>query len=185
MGSAQSEVASARQTCNGDRLIVSVCGPSGSGKSTLAKALVEHLGPNVCARVPGDYYIEPRPPRMNPEDYFRQPLKYDWPLVARVLALPLGTATTTPDFDFEAFVRRAETGGRPFAVRPVMVVDAMYPYPAADVTLLIQAPNHVRRRRVGSRDLIWNSRVAERWHHLEAARRRLAELIAGRTFDLT
>ncbi|MEA2524359.1 MAG: Phosphoribulokinase / Uridine kinase family [Thermomicrobiales bacterium] len=155
---------SAMDGTNG-RLILSICGPSGAGKSQLANALVGCLGPDLCARVPTDYYAVPAIEPLSA--YFTQPLRYDWTLLARVLALPEGTAVSTPDFDFERFQRLHETGGRPFTIRPVMVLDAMEPYPHSDARILLVGPDHVRRERIAARDQIWNTHVRDRWHHLE------------------
>jgi energy-coupling factor transporter ATP-binding protein EcfA2 len=166
------------------RLVVGICGPSGAGKSTLTKALVGRLGPARCARVPGDYFIAPRPPDEALERYFRRALEYDWLLLGERLAAPPDTVLTTPDFDFEAFRRRAPHGGRSFAAREVMLVDAMYPYPGAAVSILVSAGEARRRERVAGRDLVWGTAVAGRWGHLEATRRALEALCAGRRFDL-
>jgi uridine kinase len=144
--------------------VVSICGPAGSGKSQLAKALVAHLGPDHC-RVPTDYYLIPARERLL--DYFAKPLRYDWEFLTRVLSLPLGTETTTPDFDFDTFQRRADAGGRPFTSRPLMLVDAMEPYPSSAACILIDAPASIRHARIAARDDVWNTRVRERWHNLE------------------
>lgn len=141
------------------RIVISICGGSGAGKSQLAKQLVEHLGADYCSRVPTDYYLLP--------GGATEPLTYDWQLLAQTLALPNNTQCTTPDFDFELFTRRAINGGRPFCLRPVMVVDAMQPYPQADYTFWLQAPEHERRRRITARDAIWQTRVIDRWNQNE------------------
>jgi uridine kinase len=146
-------------------IILSICGPSGAGKSQLAKALAAHLGEDRCSRVPTDYYAIPATGPL--AVYFAQPLRYDWALLARVLALPEGTATSTPNFDFDRFQRVAETGGRPFTVRQVMVLDAMEPYPQSDALVLLRVPDEVRQERISARDLIWNTRVQERFEHLD------------------
>src|SRR5215213_100447 len=85
--------------------ILSIYGPAGAGKSQLAKAVAERLGSDRCARVPADYYLLPT--GVQPAIGFREPLRYDWALLRRLLDLPKGTATSTPDFDFERLRRVA------------------------------------------------------------------------------
>jgi uridine kinase len=153
-------------------LVLSLCGPSGSGKSQLAKALVAELGEMVCARIPTDYFLLPAEEPLT--SYFAKPLRYDWPLLDAALALPLGTATSTPDFDFNTFQRRDVTDGLPFTIRPLMVTDAMVPYPCADAVVLVSVPDDVRRDRLVRRDAIWSTQVIDRWHNLELTRGELA-----------
>jgi hypothetical protein len=148
------------------RIVVSVYGPAGAGKSQLAKALSERLGSDRCARVPTDYFLIPADEPL--AAYFARPLRYDWALLGRVFALPDGPTISTPEFDFEAFQRLAETGGRPFRLCPVMVVDAMEPYPESDARILLWAPKEVRQLRIAARDTVWNTRVRDRWPNLEA-----------------
>lgn len=152
----------------GSRLVLSICGPSGAGKSQLAKALVRLLGEATCVRVPTDYYLRPATEPL--ESYLRQPVQYDWPLLDRDLSAPDGLMLTTPDFDFDSFVRRAERGGRPFRASPVMVLDGMYPYPTADATILLHVPSPIRRQRIRTRDQGWGTDVAARWDQLEQSR---------------
>jgi hypothetical protein len=147
------------------RIILNICGPSGAGKSQLAKALALHLGADRCSRVPTDYFAIPATEPL--AIYFTQPLHYDWALLARVLALPEGTETSTPDFDFNRFQRLTETGGRPFTLRRMMILDAMEPYPHGDALILLRVPDEIRHDRIAARDQIWNTRVRERFHHLD------------------
>jgi uridine kinase len=153
------------------RLVVSISGASGVGKSQLAKAVAARLGDDLCARVPADYFIVPATQPL--PEYFEQPLAYDWDLLEQTLAEPIGTTARTPGLDFTLFQRTATAEQRPFMIRPVMVVDAMYPYPGADLTVLVEVPESVRRARVAERDLRWNTDVAARWAHLELGRRHL------------
>jgi hypothetical protein len=145
--------------------VLSICGPAGAGKSQVAKALVDVLGGEVASRIPTDYFAIPadEPLAM----YLRQALRYDWPVVTRWLNEPPGTDASTPDFDFERFQRRAETGGRSFAIRPVMIVDAMEPYPQSQAIVLLTIADEVRRARIAARDEVWQTRVQTRWQHLE------------------
>jgi uridine kinase len=159
-----------------DRLVVSICGPSGSGKSQLAEALVVGLGEEVAVRVPADYYLAPAPADGTLTDYFASPLDYDWAALERAVSLPEGTATSTPDFDFESFRRVAETGGRPFVLRRLVFVDAIYPAPFADATIALDPPDDVRRARIVERDERWGTNVIGRWAHLELATARLRSL---------
>jgi uridine kinase len=157
------------------RIILSICGPSGAGKSQLAKSLAAHLGADRCSRVPTDYYAIPATGPL--ALYFTQPLRYDWALLARVLPLPEGTATSTPNFDFDRFQRLAETGGRPFTLRRVMVLDAMEPYPDSDALVLLRVPEEVRQERIAARDQIWHTRVRERLQHLDVTWARARSLM--------
>jgi uridine kinase len=145
--------------------VLSICGPAGSGKSQLAKALVDVLGAETASRVPTDYFALPAAVPLSA--YFLQPVRYDWPLLTRWLNAPLGTEATTPDFDFESFQRRSKTGGRRFTIRPVIVVDAMEPYPYSQAIVLVTVPGEIRQQRITIRDEVWQSRVHERWSHLE------------------
>ena len=148
--------------------VVTIYGPAGAGKSQVAKAVAAALGEEVAARVPTDYFLVPRSEGMALAEYHGRSLGWDWALLAARLALPLGTATSTPDVDFEAFVRRAPTGGLAFTVRPVMIVDAMAPFPGANLRVLLEAPDDVRRARIVDRDRRWGTTVSDRWEHLQA-----------------
>lgn len=148
-------------------LVVSICGPSGAGKSQAAKIVARALGEEHASRVPTDMFLVPRRARESLEAYFSRPMRWDWALLAARLALPFGTATTTPDVDFTAFQRRSDEGGYGFVVRPVMLVDAMGPYPQSDVVVLLEVPREERERRIVERDGRWGTRVADRLLHLD------------------
>src|SRR4051794_24431085 len=126
--------------------VVSICGPAGAGKSQLVKALVEVLGAEVASRVPTDYFAIPATASL--VSYFHLPLRYEWESLSRRLNEPLGTEVSTPDFDFEQFQRRAETGGRSFTIRPVMIVDAMESYPQSQAIVLLTIPGETRQARI-------------------------------------
>ena len=145
-------------------IVVSICGPSGTGKSQLAKVIVTKLGDGLSARVPTDYFLMPATEPLR--SYLAVPLRYDWALLARVLALPVGTPMSTPDFDFTTFQRRDVTGGLSLTLRPIMVTDAIYPYSGADAAVLLSAPDETRRERIARRDEVWGTRVIERWTNL-------------------
>lgn len=148
--------------------LVTIYGPAGAGKSELAKAVAARLGDGFACRVPTDHFFVPRQPAEPLERYLARPLAWDWALLRERLALPVGTEATTPDADFATFLRVAETGGRPMPIRPVMIMDAMAPYPDADIVVRVEAPDAVRRARIVERDARWGTRVQERWSHLEA-----------------
>lgn len=166
--------------------VVSLCGPSNAGKSQLAKAAAAQLGPEIASRVPVDYFFVPRPETVSLEVYFSHPLRWDWGLLRERLALPVGTETSTPDVDFVAFKRRADKGGLPLTIRPVMICDAMGPYPQSDLVVLLEVPDEVRRSRVEERDRRWGTVVADRWQHLEDTWRATSkELIPDLVLDGT
>lgn len=147
------------------RLVVSLCGPSGSGKSTLANGVVAALGEDRAARLPTDWYLLPRTAGADWIGY-----RWDWDRVAADLAGADGTVIVTPAFDFERMRRDTGTGtARRVMPRPVMILDAMEPYPLADLTIRLVIPAGVRRQRLVERDRRWNSRVADRWDTLEAS----------------
>lgn len=150
-------------------LTVSMTGPTAVGKSQLAKLTAALLSDAVASRVPADYFLVPRPDDVPIGDFLRRPIAWDWPLLDRLLAQPLGTEATTPDVDFATFARRSATGGLPVVVRPVMLVDAMVPYPRADLVIRLDAPADVRRQRLAERDLRWGTKVIDRWEQLELA----------------
>jgi uridine kinase len=154
------------------RTVVSIAGAAGSGKSQLALAVVALLGEDVAARVPMDWYIVPRDLPM--AAWLEQPLGYDVEAVRALLSAPVGPTRLTPPFDFETFTRSETTGQRKaIPIRPVMVLDAMAPWPDADLSVLVDAPAAVRHRRIVDRDARWGSRVIDRWDHLELARRHI------------
>ncbi|MGN6032541.1 MAG: hypothetical protein ACTHQE_12865 [Thermomicrobiales bacterium] len=149
-------------------LTIAIYAPSGSGKSQLAKRTATALGEEMASRVAVDNFLVPRPAGMTRETFDRLPLRYDWDLLRSRLALPVGTTTSAPDVDYATFVRRADTGGVAFTVRPVMLLDAMEPYPDADARVLLDVPEAVRLDRIAERDLRWGSNVRERTGHLDA-----------------
>lgn len=147
--------------------LLSLCGPSCSGKSQLAKAVVRVLGDDVCDRIPADYFFVPRGQDESLERFLDRPMRWDWVLMDRRLSLPIGTVTSTPNVDFAEFVRFAEEGGLAFAIRSVMIVDAMALHPGADAVVRIDVPAEERARRLVERDQRWGTRVADRAAHLE------------------
>ncbi len=150
------------------RLVISISGASGAGKSQLAKALVARLSDEQSARIPADYFIEPATCPLS--DYFRRPLQYDWAELERTLDAPVGTLVSTPAFDFIAFQRSATAEAKSFVIRPIMIVDAMYPYPEADAKVLLETPTTTRGARITERDRSWGTHVVGRWTQLEASR---------------
>lgn len=145
-----------------DRTIISICGGSGCGKSLLAKQLVEYLGADRAVRVPTDYYLKSNPyPGM--AEFFRHPLQYDWDLLDLTLRMTDGMLVTTPDYDFVNFRRRSDQGGREYCLRPVILIDAMLPYPGADLTVLLECSDEERRRRIIERDQRWKTQVIDDW----------------------
>lgn len=156
--------------------IVAIYAPSGSGKSQLAKQTAAVLGETIASRVAVDNFLVPRPTEMPRAVFDRLPLRYDWALLAARLALPIGTQTSAPDVDFETFIRRAETGGSAFTVTPVMLLDAMEPFPEADARIFLEVPEMVRLERIAERDIRWGSNVRERTGHLNATWERVMEM---------
>jgi uridine kinase len=151
------------------RTIVSIVGPSSSGKSQLARHTATLLGGQVATRVPTDYYIVPRCEEQSLADFLEQPLRWDWALLEEALRLPDECELTTPDFDFMSFVRRSDSGGKPFTIRPVILIDAMGTYPGADLVVRIDVPDAERVARMRARDERWGSDVSARWDHLQVS----------------
>lgn len=147
---------------------IAIYAPSGAGKSQLAKRTAAVMGEDAASRVAVDYFLVPRPETMVRPAFNLLPLRYDWDLLAARLALPIGTETSAPDVDFTTFFRRADTGGIAFTVRPVMLLDAMEPYPDADFRVLLALPDAVRLERIAARDRRWDTNVRERTGHLDA-----------------
>jgi uridine kinase len=156
--------------------VISIYAPSGSGKSQLAKQTAAILGEAIASRVAVDNFLVPRPAALPRDVFDRLPLRYDWPELGARLALPLGTPTSAPDVDFETFFRRAETGGPVFTVCPVMLLDAMEPFPGADARVLLAVPDAVRLDRIAERDIRWGTNVRERTGHLDATWRRVCDM---------
>ncbi len=59
-------------------------------------------------------------------------------------------------------------GGLGFILCPLMLLDAMVPYPGADLFVRIDVPEEIRHQRIRERDIRWGSNVAERIGHLDA-----------------
>lgn len=150
----------------GSPRVISLAGRSGSGKSTLAKALIEALGPDQAARVPADYYLMDLDQAVPATGASFQ---WDWTRLRADLLVPDGSVVETPDFDFGRLRRRAARGGMTFTRRPLMIVDAMMPFPGADIVCWLSVPVVERLRRVRERDRRWGSQVADRWDAQEAA----------------
>jgi uridine kinase len=165
--------------------LVTIFGAAGAGKSVLARAVAARLGDDVATRVPTDYFFVPRQPGEPLERYFARPLEWDWALLRERLALPMGSEVRTPDADFETFTRPSETGGLPMSIRPVMILDAMVPYPDADLLVRVDVPDAIRRARIVERDARWGTRVRDRWEHLEATWDAVPELIPHLVLDGT
>lgn len=163
--------------------VVTICGGAGAGKSQLARATAAELGEALASRVPTDYFLIPRRQGESREHFLARPLMYDWPLLSAALDAPMGTHQTTPDFDFEEFRRLRESGGRPYVVRPVMLCDAMAPYPGADLVVRLDAPVDVRMARVAERDTGWRTRVRDRSDQLEETWRAVMPVAADVELD--
>ncbi len=146
--------------------IVSIVGPSASGKSQLARRTAAELGEVMACRVPTDTFFIPRAVDQPLPDFLRQPLRCDWSLIAHLIVQPIGTTASTPDADFTGFRRRAECGGLPITIRPVMIVDAMAAVPDADLLVRLDVPADVRRERLCERDARWGTDVLANWDHL-------------------
>lgn len=145
------------------RRIVSLCGPTGGGKSSLAVRLVEELGLDRSSRVPADWYLLAE----DADRSGRSGYGWDWPLIAADLEGPDGRWVRTPAFDFTT-MRRSEAGTvKQFVLRPVMIVDAMMPFPGADLVVRLDTPAGVRRERLAERNVRWGTTVLDRWEHLE------------------
>lgn len=167
-----------------ERCVVSIFGPSCAGKSQCAKAVVDVLGAEAASRVPTDHFFVPRAHDVPMAVFDREALRYDWGLVRRVLDAPVGTETSTPDVDFERFTRHGATGGLPITVRPVMLLDAMTPYPDADLWVRLDVPDAVRRERLAERDIRWGTVVSARWEHVETTWADGRRLLEGREPDV-
>lgn len=129
------------------KLIVSVFGPSGAGKSTLVRALASAYGEATATAINADSYSEDLGGRCPSE------MRADFALLARHLSHPLGTVCACPDYDFHAGRRTAaESSWNRFTIRPLLFVDHMYPFPAADVFLQVLAPREIAVARVAERN---------------------------------
>jgi uridine kinase len=153
--------------------VVSIAGGAGSGKSQLALAVVRMLGEDVASRVPMDWYLVPRDAPM--AEWLRRPLAWDHDAVRELLAAPGGETRLTPPFDCRTFQRSEATGERKaIPIRPVMLLDAMEPWPDADLSVLLDASDEVRWQRIAERDVRWRTRVIEKWDTLQMTWERAA-----------
>lgn len=148
-------------------IVVTICGGSGAGKSKLAQAIVRRLGDLQAARVPVDWYIEPRPPGMSIEEFKCLPVSFDWDILRRDLHHPVGTRIEPPNLDFTTFRRAPGLSGHQVVIRPLMLLDGMQPYPDADVVVLLDVSEDERYRRVKERDQEWGTTVHDRWSQVE------------------
>ncbi len=124
------------------------------------------VGEDVASRVPMDWYLVPRDTPM--EKWLRRPLAWDHAAVRELLASPVGETRLSPPFDFQAFQRSEVTGERKaIPIRPVMLLDAMEPWPDGDLSVLLDVPDEVRRQRIAERDVRWRTRVIEKWDTLQ------------------
>lgn len=163
--------------------VVTIIGAAGAGKSQLAKATVTELGEHRASRVPTDYFLVPRGDDQSLESFVARPLRYDWALLRAIFHLPVGTQTTTPDVDFEQFTRRDTGNGLRLTVRPVMICDAMAPYPEANLVVRLDVPDEVRLARIAERDIRWGTRVQDRWQHLETTWHEVADATVDLVMD--
>ena len=141
-------------------------GPSGAGKSTLAKSM-QSLHPDRFARVPVDFFFVPRPAGVTVPRYVAAPFSYDWDAVDRALSRT-GAERSTPDCDFETFVRRSESDGLPINEAPIYLMDGMRPHPRCDFLVMLELNPNEQRRRLVERDARWHTNVADRESHLAA-----------------
>lgn len=144
------------------RTVISICGGSGCGKSSLALRLVQVIGPERSCRIPTDFYLRSNPyPSL--AEFFQHPLSYDWDLLEQNLHAGDGALVSNPVYDFVNFQRIAEDGCRPVVLHPIIILDAMRPYPKADLTILVNCPEEERKRRIIERDIRWKTRVIDFW----------------------
>jgi hypothetical protein len=146
-------------------MLICVMGPAAAGKSSLAKA-VASLAPDGAARVPVDWFFVPRAPEQPLDDFWSQPLRYDWPLLDAAMAAEDPARRSTPSCDFAEFRRTAETGGLPIAHAPVYVLDGMRPHPRCDAVVLLTLDGATQRARLTQRDREWGTDLAQRTAHL-------------------
>lgn len=144
------------------RFVVSICGGSGSGKSSLGKCVCDNLGPGLAAKIPTDFYLKSN--RFTSlEEFFKHPLEYDWELIDAALQEKDGAILTTPDYDFISFQRTTLQGNRTWQLRPIIIIDAMIPYPGANLTVFLDVPDLQRRERIIQRDKVWKKEVIRYW----------------------
>ncbi len=164
---------------NGNRLVLSICGGSGSGKSSLAKELVEAIGGDRADRVPADFYLIGEGLAVNPSS----PYRWDWDRLRVDLVGSDGTLVQTPRFDFPTMTRSASGSVMTYALRPIMIVDAMRPVPAADLVVRLDVPASERRSRLAARDLRWGRDVLANWDRLEATIADIDAILADLVLD--
>jgi uridine kinase len=161
--------------------VLSLCGGSGSGKSTLAKALAEHYGAERAVRIQTDLFLQPNPFATLAE-YRRCPLKYDWGLLRSLLAEESGSEIALPDFDFNTFRRIADRGEKRVRLAPLVILDGMLPYPAADYTICVALPDDQRQERIRERDARWKTWVIDAWEQHQLTLQMMAD--SHPSFDL-
>ena len=94
-----------------------------------------------------------------------------------------GTLVQTPRFDFPTMTRSASGSVMTYALRPIMIVDAVRPVPAADLVVRLDVPASERRSRLAARDLRWGRDVLANWDRLEATIADIDAIPAGLALD--
>ncbi|HBB37411.1 MAG: hypothetical protein A2374_04565 [Candidatus Moranbacteria bacterium RIFOXYB1_FULL_44_23] len=93
-------------------------------------------------------------------------------MIEKIMSRPLGEEVATPLFDYDKFVRLSVDGSdKKFTMRQMNIMDTTYPYPSADLRILITLDEEERKRRIterGRTDYFWKTFVLENWDEVEA-----------------
>jgi len=166
--------------------MISICGHAGSGKSSLAKAIAQNH--HDVIRLPGDWYILPRRVGESLETFHARPFAWDWARLRDDLETPVGEWLYPPNLDFTTFTRNPGSSGMEVRMSPIVLIDAMRPYPAAHRCVAVTVNTSERGRRIIARDQQWGTRVQDRLAQLEAtwsiSHERAADLVLDNNGDL-
>lgn len=123
--------------------IISIYGLAGCGKSTIAKEICKQR--EDTGRLVGDLYLKSRGD-IPLGEYFSNDY-YDWDLVTAQLRQPEGSSVSSPGFNFDTFQRDPIQNVVSTTIKPIMIVDALFPYPGADFHILVEVDDLIRRER--------------------------------------
>lgn len=150
------------------KTVISIFGDSGVGKTALTKGLAEAMGEDRVCVIHADYYLQDKGEKSLAD------LSCDFALLESHLSQPIGTLCHYPEYDFVAFRRiNLKSAWNKFWLRPLIIVEQMYPYAKADLFIHLDMPWEQAVERVLRRDpphWAWRKLLAEKWKEMASVR---------------